>query len=477
MHTPAPRGVGLGRRGLIPCSALLTVALAGCATSRPDPQVEASIARSLGFSEAITFRMEGGPVDEPSADDTLTLVDAVGRAVMSDPALQAALARVRVAMADSDQARLLPNPVLDFVVRWGAGKAQIEVSLAQDLIQALQVHRRASAADNRLRQVAADAVTLSLDTVAEVQERYISAQTLESLLPVLLERRELIERLVAVAKARLEAQEGTRSDLTTLEAQRVELDVDIAEAQRLLEEERLRLARLIGEPSSPASWRLDAWSPPSLATSAEAAWINAALCNRPEIQSIEWAIAAFGDEAAIVQSLSWEGAGAGIEVQRDADWFAGPSVSSPVPVFDTGKARRARVAAERIESLHNLTLAKRMVIEEVRVALRTIDASTANLHRVQTELIPLQRQRRQQAEDAYRAGHTDVTALYLAEHDLRAAREREIAVERQLSVALVRLQRAVGGRGVVVSFDDAAPWPGELPTPIGAAPVSHAMNP
>jgi len=465
MQTRAIGGAGPSRC-LAPCAAaILTVLLAGCAANRPDPQAEASAARALGLAEPLTFRTEGGALDEPAEGDSLSLADAVRRAATTDPGLQAALARVRIAMADADQARLLPNPVLNFVLRWGPGKPQIEVSLAQDLIQALRIPRQSSAADNRLRQAAVDAVTVALDTVAEVQERYVAAQTFESLLPVLLERRELLDKLVATARARLEAQEGIRSDLTTLEAQRVELDVDIAEAGRQLEEDRLRLARLIGEPSGSATWRLDPWSAPLLATNVEARWIDAALTNRPEVQSVAWTLAALGDEEALVRFLPWDGAGIGIDAQRDDKWSAGPSISTPIPLFDMGQAKRARVTAEQIEARHTLTLAKRRVVEEVRVAFRSLEASTANLRRIQSELIPLQQQRRQQAEDAYRAGQTDVTPLFLAEQDLRAARARAIEVEQQMSISLLRLQRAVGGPGIASSL-------GAVPQPEPAAPAS-----
>lgn len=472
MLTRAIGGAGPSHR-FVPCAAaILTVSLAGCAANRPNPQAEAIASRALGLNEALTFRTEGGPLDEVAEGDVLTLADAVRRAATTDPGLQAALARVRIAIADADQARLLPNPVLDFILRWGPGKPQIEVSLAQDLIQILRIPRQSSAADNRLRQAAVDAVTVALDTVAEVQERYVAAQTFESLLPVLLERRELLDKLVAIARARLEANEGIRSDLTTLEAQRVGLDVDIAEARRQLQEERLRLARLIGEPSGSAAWRLDPWLAPLLETNVESRWVDSALINRPEVQSVAWTLAALGDEEALVQFFPWEGASVGVDGQRDDKWFVGPSISTPIPLFDMGQAKRARVTAEQIEARHNLTLARRRIVEEVRVAFRSLEASTANLRRIQSELIPLQQQRRQQAEDAYRAGQTDVTPLFLAEQDLRAARVRGIEVEQQMSISLLRLQRAVGGPGIAAS-------PGAAPMPEPTArslPVSHSNS-
>lgn len=469
-------------RSLVRCASILTlIQLTGCAANRPDPVAEAAVSTAIGLGQAIEFRREGAPLDEAPEGDVLTLGDAVRRAASTDPGLQAALARVRIAMADADQARLLPNPVLNFVLRWGPGTPQIEVSLAQDLIQTFKIPRQSSAADNRLRQAAADAVTVALDTVADVQERYVAVQTLESLVPVLVERRELMDKLVATARARLEAQEGTRSDLTTLEAQRVELDVDIAEAKRQLAEERLRLARLIGEPSGLAAWRVDPWTAPVLASTVEARWIDAGLQNRPEVQSVAWTLAALGDEALLARLLPWEGLGIGIDAQRDGDWTVGPSVSTPIPVFDMGQARRARVTAEQIEARHNLTLAKRKVVEEVRVAFQSLAASAANLKRIQSELVPLQQQRRQQAEDAYRAGQTDVTALFLAEQDLRAARAKTIEVEQQMSVALVRLQRAVGGPGVATTLGESTPTtPPAMPvSPVIAIPtdnVSHASN-
>lgn len=472
MHTRAIQAA-LAGQPLAQCAVILAlINLSGCAGSRPDPMTEAAVSAAVGLGQPIEFRTEAGLLDEPSqARDDLTLVDAVRRAATTSPGLQAALARVRIAMAEADQARLLPNPVLDFVLRWGPGKPQIEVSLAQDLIQMFKIPRQASAADNRLRQAASDAVTVALDTVAEVQERYVAVQTLESLVPVLAERRGLLDKLVATARARLEAQEGTRSDLTTLEAQRVELDVDIAEAKRQLTEERLRLARLIGEPSGSASWRVDSWTAPALASSLESHWVEAALQHRPEVQSVAWMLAALGDDEALARLLPWEGLGVGVDAQRDPDWTVGPSVSTPIPIFDMGQAGRARVTAEQIEARHNLTLAKRKVVEEVRVAFQSLDASADNLKRIQSELIPLQQQRRQQAEDAYRAGQTDVTALFLAEQDLRAARAKAIEVEQQMSISLIRLQRAVGGPGVAASVGE-SPATTEHNTPVSVSPLA-----
>lgn len=392
---------------------------------------------------------DGGPLDELDAvDGALTWGDAIRRAVTTDPGLQAALARVQVAIAQADQARLLPNPVLSVVLRAGEGSPQVEASFVQEFVQALQRPSRASAADNRLRAVAADAVVAALDVLGEVQERYVDAQSAAALVPLFEERVALIERLVATADARLQAGEGTRSDVVTLQAQRVELQVSIDRARLDERNGRLRLARLIGEPSSSATWVLDAWNAPQALLRSEREWTDAALRARPELQAIAWRLKALGDEGALARLLPWEGASAGFDAERGDGWQFGPAIAAPLPIFDSGEARRAQNTAEQLEARHELTRAKRLVVEEVRTAYQALEASTVNLARIERELVPLQRQRRDLAEDAYRAGQTDVTPLFLAEQDVRVAATQAIAVEAQAALALVRLQRAVGGPGV-----------------------------
>lgn len=470
--------LGGARRGPIVGLLALSLALPACQTNRPDPDAEGAIARSLLTGDPVTFRVEGGPLDEPSPDGAggaLTFAEGTRRAVTTDPGLQAALARVRIAMADADQSRLLPNPVLNFVLRWGPGKPQIEVGLAQDIIQVFQIPRRSSAADNRLRQSAADAVTVALDVVAEVQERYTAVQATDRLVPVLEGRLDLLRRLAGVAKNRLDAGEGVRGDVITLDAQRVELEVEIADARIRLRRDRLRLARLVGEPSGTAGWTLDEWTSPGAVVSTEQDWIDTALGHRPEVQSVSWQLAALGDDYALARLLPWEGASAGVSIQRDTDLFAGPSISTPIPIFDMGQARKARVTAAQVEARHEFTLANRKVVEEVRIAHAALAGTLANLARVRQELIPLQQQRRDQAEQVYRSGQTDVTALFLAEQDLRATQARAIDLERETTIALIRLQRAVGGPGVAASVGSTSPAPrGDAPPSV---PVPQAKSP
>lgn len=453
-----PFSPALCARLLSTALALFVLSLAGCAAKRPDVDPTAQIAEATGAP--ITFHTEAGRLDAPSEpQDTLSSSQALQLAIATSPEIQASLARVRIAMADCDQARLLPNPVLNVILRWGPGKPQIELSLAQDFIQALQIPARASAADNRLRAAAADSVIVALNVSAQVQEQYAAVQASEALVPVLKQRLALLDKLVATAQSRLEAMEGTRTDVATLNAQRIELQVEIDSTLLTEREDRLRLARLIGSPSSTANWSLDKWTSPQIGPQAEREWIETALRSRPELQSLAWKLKALGDDESLIPLLVWEGASVGVDSQRDDKWFTGPSISTPLPVFDQGQARKSRVIAEQIEARHEFTLTKRKVVEEVRVAFQTLEASKSNLARIHDQLVPVQQQRRRLAEDAYHAGVSDVTALFLAEQDLRIAEAREISIQKQTASALLRLQRAVGGTAVASSLGNLAATP------------------
>lgn len=446
------RKTPLGGHPAARCCLLFAAALAaGCQSAPPVTDPERSIASALDLAEPIAYQVEGGPLDESwPSESTLTLAEAIRRAATTHPDIQASLAQVRMALADARQARLLPNPLLNLALRWpeGGGSPIIEASLAQDLISILQVPRKSSSADNRLRRSASDALTVALDVAAEVQERYATVQALDELMPVLEQRRALLGKLVDLARARLAGGEGTREDLTVLEAQRVDLEVEIAESDQQRRDERLRLARLIGEPSGTADWALEPWSAPPSKTASEGAWLEAALANRPEIQSVAWELAALGDDLVLTGLLPWEGTSAGASAERDPGWSVGPEFSAPLPIFDMGQARRARVSAEQVEARHRLTQASRLAVEEVRRAWESLTRTAANLGRVRQELIPLQQQRQALAETAFRLGQRDATSLFLAEQDLRAAQARAVDLERQTTIALVRLQRAAGGAGV-----------------------------
>jgi cobalt-zinc-cadmium efflux system outer membrane protein len=447
-----------------PCAMSALILLTGCVPSRTRPETEQAAATAIGVPNSIQYQTKGGPIDTGDiVGDELTFAEAIRLSLQNDPSLQSALSQVRVAQAEADQSRLFPNPILSVAARFpeGGGKPTIDVGLTADFISMVQRPGRVGAADNRLRAASADAVSTVLDVLQGIEERYAAVQTLDELMPVLEARRTLLARLLEIVRSRLRQGEGTQLDVLTIESQVVELDLEIAEKQLERNEERLSLARLIGQPSSDASWKLDRWQAPPEVRASERNWISAAIQHRPEIQARQWELAALGDDLSVARWAAFDGADAGLDSERDGDWSFGPAISLPLPIFDWGQGQRDKIRAQRVDARHKLTQESRQVVEEVRRAYTAFAASTVALDRVRQELLPLAERRQIQAEAQFKAGQTDITALMLAEQDLQAARAKLVELQRKTAETFVRLQRAVGGPGVAPDGETA---PATLPS-------------
>jgi len=436
--------------------AALALALAGC---RPMLQLDTpgEISRRALLDSAIAWDAPGQAIDvadDSAAAESLSMPQATLLSVKNSPELAAALWKVRQAQADAQQERLLPNPILTLTVRFveGGGNPAIEASLAEDFLALLRRGRKISAADDKLRAASADALTQAINLVAQAQEQYLSTAIVDAELEILQERRKLLERSLQIANVRLKAGEGTRLDVTTLEAQLIELQAEQADFESERTQQRLTLARLIGRPGGTIDWTLDRADISAGISGTEQQWIAAALANRPEIESKRWELASLGEETALADWSLFEGSDIGVMSQRDPDWQVGPSLTLPLPIFDNGQARKSKATAAQMQVVHEVVAIQRQVVEEVRKAYAALAASRAAEARVRNDLLPLLEKRREQAEAAYRAGESDLTTLLLAQDTLATSRAKWIELKEKAAIATVKLDRAVGGRGAAAQI-------------------------
>jgi cobalt-zinc-cadmium efflux system outer membrane protein len=441
-------------------SALL--ALAGCQAPAPRVDLPDQIARQTQIAAPITWLSDGQPLDvaETAADaSTLSLLRATQLAVTNSPQLQSALWKVRQAQADDDQQRLWPNPILAMVMRFpeGGGKPALEASLAGDLLAILKLGGTITAADDRLRAASAQALKEAADQVSQAQQTYIAAAIVDEELAILNTRHELLDRLLQTSRARLRAGEGTRLDVTTLEGQAIELEAEIADKEAERADQRLILARIIGRPGGSIDWKLEPLGALTQDLAPERSWVQAGLQHRPELDALRWELLALGEEAQLAKWSLFDPAEIGVASQRDPDWQVGPTLSLPLPIFDTGQAKHDKATAARVAAVHDFVAAQRGVVEEVRRAYAALHAARAAASRTTDQLLPLQEQRRDLAEKAYKAGDSDLATLLLAEDSLQTARFKALELREKAAVARVQLERAVGGRGAAATLSITRP--------------------
>ncbi|MEZ6038388.1 MAG: TolC family protein [Planctomycetota bacterium] len=426
--------------------------MSACVADLPELRHEAELATVAGLGDAVVFRHEGDAPDAPppgmapaDASPTLSLVEAVQRAVSTDAGLQAALARVQMARAEAEQARTLPNPAFEFVLRWGKRQNQIEMSIAQSLLAVLQRPWRAEIADDALRAAAEQALAFGLDVVHAIGACYAKVQAADLRVQQLTAQLALFDDVVAVAESRVAHGLAGRDELDGLAAERLRTTVELGSAQRQQRELRLELARRIGEPSGAAAWQLDVWCAPTAdgtRAADERGWLEAAFANRPELRALRWQLAALDDEHSLAWWAPWQDAAIGANVQKQPTWIGGPVLSVPVPLFDRGEATAERVTAEQSEVRHRLTECSRLVIEDVRNAYASFVLLQQDVERVRSQLLPTLVARHQRLEAARRHGQVDTTAVLDVRQQQLQAEAQALSLELEATLALLRLQRA-----------------------------------
>ncbi len=451
--------------------------LAGCAASRPD--VAAQAARLSGIDGAIVFREHAAPFDPPPpADRTLTPERAIRIALSRDPRIQAALAHVRVAEADANQARLLPNPILTIDIRYAIepSNTAFEPSLTADLLSLLQKPSQISAADNRLREAASTALVTVLDVIDEVEEAFAAARSIGIEIENAQNRRQRLQKLRDMAQRRLELGDATKLDVLTIDSQLMAAELEVSDLSLQQNDERLTLNRLLGYARTDGQWELSPWRPPSEGLAAESDWVDAALANRPEISAKVWELRALGEEVKGAALPPLAGGEMGAHGEHDPEWRLGPVATVPLPIFDFGQAARAKIKAERIAARHDLAEAQLEVIQNVRSMYATYLHARRALFDARNRLLPLQQQLLESAQRAYQSGDTDLAIMLLAQNDYETTLSKIVSLEEQVTVARAKLERAVGGGGVAARLTAPQTRPSMMPATLPST-LPNAQEP
>ena len=429
-------------------AAIALLSAIACATPpMPVNDTDEHIQSAASLANAVQFHTNALPAEAAAAPNRLPLFIAMERALRQSTELQIALAEVRAAQADARQSRLLPNPIMDIALHLpeGGGRTLVESHLTGELVQILQRPRRISAADARLRATSARAVTVTLKVMHETQQHYFEAVALRLETAILAQRAVRLSELLRITEARLAAGEGTQLDVVTLKAELATANLDLREASRRINAAHLALAHRLSQPAGRIDWELATPLYTQIALRGERDAIAHGLRVRPEMQTERWHLAALEDDKALAK-LAWlEGAAAGLSTERDSGWSIGPSAAVPLPLFDTGQARRAKARAQAIAARQRVAQTARQITAEIREAHDAVSELMTTVRQARTQLLPLHEQRVALARKVFEAGQEDVTRLRLAELDHLEAQLKHVRLQHQTARAILRLDRATGG--------------------------------
>lgn len=470
----------------------LVLFLAGCASVNPkldydrvDRQVESVVGQ----------RIEYRPGDEPAVrsrvskllEDGLTAQEAVQLALLNNPKVWAGLLQTGMARADAVQAGLFTNPTVGLSLRFpeGGGRAALEAGLAQNIADLWMIPARARAAqrdlDRTILETAREAASIANDT----KTAYYSTVGAQRTLEISRENLGLVERLLKITEARLEAGAVGALDVNLVRGLLLRAQVDERNARLAAATAKRMLATLLGLDGPVDELRLIDPMPAPAATMIDAErLVEVARENRLDLRAARDAVLAAEAGVELEYAKVFQNVEIGFELEREARRAApgrklfadtarasiagggltapeiesrgqrrlaqsreieavlGPSLSVTLPIFDQNQAQiaKARLALQEADAL--LESLQRTVAQETREAVDRVTTAWGVAQLYEQEVLPQARTTLELSESAYQAGQTPILNVIDAQRSLLETRQAYVAALQSAAGALVDLERA-----------------------------------
>ena len=401
----------------------------------------------------IALAQEGAQPATAAPGEPLTLSDALARALLKNPSLQAYAFEARVAEARVLQAGIRPNPEvsLGFENALGTGALsgvkglETTLQLSQLIDLGGSRARRTETAESERTLAEADYEAKRIGVLAEVARRFIEAAADEARLSAAVRARELGEQTVAAVRKRVEAAVSSPLDLHKARTALARLQIDEEHAEHELAAHRQSLAAVLGE-NEPrfGATQADLLRLPDIP---ELSALAARLEKSPVLA--RFAIEARWREAQIrlAQSLRRSGArvSAGLRrVENTDDFGLIAGVSIPLPMRDE-QAGSLREARERRAQLSASAEAMRLEMQATLfdVYQEMLHARTA-LNQLQQEVIPLAEESLALAGQGYRDGRFSLLELLDAQKSLIELRSHAVAYATTFHLHVIEIERLLG---------------------------------
>lgn len=487
------------RRHLIAPATTVLLA-AGCVSVNPQADYARTGAQvEVAVGQPLTFR----PGEQPAAraavarllEDGLTAQEAVQVTLLNNPKVWAGLLRAGMARADVVQAGLFTNPTVGLVLQFpdAGGLAQFQTGLAQNIGDLWMIPARTKAAqrdlDRTILETAREAAGLANDT----KTAYYNAVGAQRALEIARENVALVEQLLKISEARLEAGAVGSLDVNLVRGQLLRARVDERNARLAAATAGRTLARLLGlEGPAEELDLVDELPAPAEATIDVERLVEIACDSRLDLRAARDAVAAAEARVELEYARVFQNVELGFELERAArrappgrrlpadtaraslaggGWTApeiesraqrrlarseeieailGPSLSVTLPLFDQNQAQiaKARLALQEADAL--LESLRRSVAQETREAADRVMTAWGVARLYEQQVLPQARRTLELSESAYQAGQTPILNVIDAQRSLLETRQAYIAALQDAAAALVELERATARPATVV---------------------------
>jgi outer membrane protein, heavy metal efflux system len=378
------------------------------------------------------------------APASLTLNDAIARAIAANRTIAAARSARAIDVAGIQAARQRPNPEASVEAEretphWAiggtlpienAGKRQRRIEVANATLAATEAETTRVAADVR-----ADVRRAYYQAVA-AGRRVTIAQELESI--AARARDAAQERFQTGAAPRLEA---LQAGLALAEAQN-----EVAAARGEVTAARAELNALLAYPADAAPALGDPLEVGPLPSATDAA--RQALAANAELQVLQRQIDVQRARVSLARAMRRPDTTVSSTLTYDAPgeftygYRFGFTIG--IPILTTGRADVAVAEATLARAIADREARAAQITGAVTSAVARATAARLSVQRYQSDILPASLQVEQMAEESYRAGQTALPAFLQALQTGRDVRQRALQAGLEYQLALADLERAMG---------------------------------
>ncbi len=473
---------------------LVAVGLCGCA--RVDPahdyervggETKAAVGAYDTYDPAAESAISERVVE--ILEDGLTVDEAVQIALVNNPALQASYMSIGMARADVVQSRLLANPVLGLSLQLpeAGGRANLQASIAQSIVELWQIPVKARGAerelDGAILRLAREAASLAMDA----KSAYWQAVGASASHAISIENRDLAKKLVDAALARQKAGAVGELDVNLARGTFLAAELEVTQARLDASTRRRALATVLGlTVDADSLMLLSDMDMVDLEGMAAEGVVETALEARLDLRAAEQAMTAAAARLKLEYARVFPEVSLGIMLERehrraqkgrkifadtlkssvanggftapdlqsrgernlerraDIDAIVGPSLSIELPIFDQNQAQIAKAKYEYDQTAKTYESIQRRIVQDVRQAFDAALTTEEVARFYDGTLLPQAQTNLDLSRETYQAGRTSLVTVIEAQRSLLDSRRAGVSAKQSAMTAAAELEREMG---------------------------------
>jgi cobalt-zinc-cadmium efflux system outer membrane protein len=439
--------------------AIFGLSLIGCASPPKDSgfgDVQQMATEHIGHAVQWNQHTDDDQAVEASVHamlhEELTLDRAVQIALINNHNLQASYEDLGIAQADLVQAGLLQNPVFNAIIRLpdGGGITDMELSVTQNFIDLLSMPLRKKVAAASFESTKLKVAQQIVDLAGEAQAAFYSAQAAQQIAQMQHAVMQSSAASFDATKRIHDAENMSDLDFATQQAQYEQAKLDEAQGEADSALARERLNEIMGVWGSNTEWKITSHLPEMPATAIPIDGLEQfALKQRLDLAQARQEVEVASRNIRASNLFGpFTDSSLGIDTEHDpsGQWVTGPTLSIPIPLFDTGQAKVAKLKAQWRQAHEQYAAKSVEVRSQVRTAWRQMQAAHDRAEEYRTAIVPLRQKIVEQTQLQYNGMLVGVFQLLDAKQNEIDANREYVASLREYWLARTGLQKALGGR-------------------------------